>query len=124
MVKFIYKSEAIEDQNKGKKILKLNLIKVTETVFHNLELTESIVIPSNIYSLVAPIFYSKEGVENSRMKEHLQSFEFESELAASVYRSMSDARHTLMAIKFLFVIGWTFDIDLDEELIQLTKKEK
>lgn len=123
LVKFICKSEAVEDQDKAKKILKLNLIEVAETVVHNLELTESIVIPSNIYSLVAPIFYSKEGIENPKMKEHLQSFEFESELTASVYRSMSDAGHTLMAIKFLFVIGWTFDIDLDEELIKMTSNE-
>lgn len=123
VVKFLERDK-IKDEHHAEALrdLKIFLIEIAETVVHNLELTESIVIPSNIYSLVAPIFYNKEGIKNPKMKEHLQSFEFESELTASVYRSMSDARHTLMAIKFLFVVGWTYNIDLDEELIQLTKE--
>lgn len=124
LVKFICKSETTEDQDKAKKILKLNLIKVAETVAHNIELTESVVMSSMVYSMILPMFYNKESVENPKMKEHLQSFEFESELVAAVYRSMCNAKDTLMALKFLFNIGWAFDIDLDEELIQLTKEEE
>lgn len=121
LVKFINSDEPDERVDKAKRILKINLIKITEIVVHNLELTESIALPSTLYTLVQPMFYNKEGVESPKMKEHIQSFDFESELAASVYRSMYDARSTLMAIKFLFVIGWIYDIDLDEELINITK---
>ena len=59
-----------------------------------------------------------------KTSEYIKSFDFEARLAANVYRSMEDAKYTLWAMKDLFLIGWILGIDLDEEIIQLTKKKK
>lgn len=124
LIEFIDSNKDTEDAEKTKMVLKLNLIKITETVVHNLELTESIMLPSAMYSLVNPVFYNKEIMRGPRLMDFLKSFECESTLASDIYRSMDNNRSTLMALRGLFTIGWAFDIDLDEELIQLTKEKE
>ena len=123
LIKFIDSNKETDDGKRAKTLLKLNLIKITETVVHNLELTEAIMLPSTMYSLINPIFYNEEIMRGPRLIDFLKSFECESKLASDIYRSMDDNRSTLMALKELFTIGWVYDIDLDEELIQLTKEQ-
>lgn len=124
LIEFIDSNKYTEDAERARMVMKLNLIKITETVVHNLELTESIMLPSTMYSLVNPIFYNKEVMKGPRLMDFLKSFECESKLASDIYRSMDNNRSTLMALRGLFTIGWAFDIDLDEELIQLTKEDE
>lgn len=124
LIGFIDSNKHTRDAERAKMVLKLNLIKITETVVHNLELTELIAMPSTLYSLVNPIFYNKEIMRGPRLMDFLKSFECESKLASDIYRSMDDNRSTLMALRGLFTIGWAHDIDLDEEIIQLTKEEE
>jgi hypothetical protein len=124
LIEFIDSNKDTEDAKKAKMVLRLNLIKITETVVHNLELTEAIMMPSTLYSLINPIFYNKEIIRGPRLIDFLKSFECESKLASDIYRSMDDNRSTLMALRGLFTIGWVYDIDLDEELIQLTKEKE
>ena len=123
LIQFIDSNRETEHAQRARMVMKLNLIKIIETVVHNLELTESIMLQSTIYSLVNPIFYNKEIMRGPRLMDFLKSFECESKLASDIYRSMDDNRSTLMALKELFTIGWAFDIDLDEDLIQLTKEK-
>ena len=100
------------------------LMMIAETVIQNTEITEIVESPTYTYEFILPAFYHKGFVTDPKTSEYIKSFDFEARLAANVYRSMEDAKYTLWAMKDLFLIGWILGIDLDEEIIQLTKKEK
>lgn len=98
------------------------LMMIAETVVQNAEITEIVESPTHTYEFILPAFYHKSFVTDPKTSEYIKSFDFEARLAANVYRSMEDAKYTLWAMKDLFLIGWILGIDLDEEIIQLTKK--
>ena len=98
------------------------LLMIAKTVIQNDKLTKTIEEPTYAYEFVLPIFYNTSFVEDPKTLEYIKSFRFEAELSANVYRSMEDAKFTLWALKDLFLIGWILGIDLDEEIIKITKK--
>lgn len=98
------------------------LMMIAETVVQNAEITEIVERPTYTYDFILPAFYNASFVEDPKTVEYIKSFDFEARLAANVYRSMENAKYTLRAMKDLFLIGWILGIDLDEEIIQLTKK--
>lgn len=98
------------------------LMIIAETVVQNAEITEIVESPTYTYEFILPAFYNKGFVTDPKTSEYIKSFDFEARLAANVYRSMEDSKYTLWALKDLFLIGWILGIDIDEELIQLTKK--
>lgn len=100
------------------------LMMIAETVIQNAEITEIVESPTYTYEFILPAFYHKGFVTDPKTSEYIKSFDFEARLAANVYRSMEDAKYTLWAMKDLFLIGWILDIDLDEEIIQLTKEKE
>lgn len=100
------------------------LMMIAETVIQNAEITEIVESPKYTYDFILPAFYHKDIVTDPKTSERIKSFDFEARLAANVFRSMENARYTLWAMKDLFLIGWILGIDLDEEIIQLTKKEE
>ena len=100
------------------------LMMIAETVIQNAEITEIVESPTYTYEFILPAFYHKGIVTDPKTSEYIKSFDFEARLAANVYRSMEDAKYTLWAMKDLFLIGWILGIDLDEEIIQLTKVEE
>ena len=98
------------------------LMMIAETVIQNAEITENTEAPTYTYEFILPAFYHKSFVTDPKTSEYIKSFDFEARLAANVYRSMEDTKYTLWAMKDLFLIGWILGIDLDEEIIQLTKE--
>lgn len=98
------------------------LLMIAETVIRNAELTETVKGSTYTYGFVPPIFYNATFVEDPKTLEYIKSFRFEAELSANVYRSMEDAKFTILALKDLFLIGWILGIDIDEEIIKITKK--
>ena len=100
------------------------LMMIAETVIQNAEITENTEASTYTYEFILPAFYHKGFVTDPKTSEYIKSFDFEARLAANVYRSMEDAKYTLWAMKDLFLIGWILGIDLDEEIIQLTKEKE
>lgn len=100
------------------------LMMIAETVAQNAEITEIVESPTYTYEFILPAFYNASFVKDPKTVEYIKSFDFEARLAANVYRSMEDSKYTLWALKDLFLIGWILGIDIDEELIQFTKKEE
>ena len=98
------------------------LLMIAETVTRNAVLTETIKGSTYTYGFIPPIFYNATFVEDPKTLEYIKFFKFEAKLSANVYRSMEDAKFTISALRDLFLIGWILGIDIDEEIIKITKK--